>query len=306
MKSRVEELDLKGLRTSEGNKSIGKLLKWNEANIKNRLIGLICPIIFIIFWEFLAIRMNNPVVLPTFTSVLRILVNPTVSLLGIGSLGYNLFISFLRVFTGYLAAVVMAIPLGVLMGYNNTFYKLLSNFLGIFRPVPPLAWVPLVLAWFGITSMAIFFPIESGPVYIYLRNIRLSMVFIIFIGGFFPILTSTIYGVKNVRKSLIDATMTLGAKKHHILLKVIIPSAMPSIINGLRIGLGVAWMCLVSAEMLPGSIAGVGYLITHAYQLARTDVVISGMITIGVIGVSLDSLFRILEDTKYKWQKNVQ
>ncbi|KJF27673.1 ABC transporter permease [Clostridium aceticum] len=274
--------------------------------MKHRLITLICPIIFIVFWQFLAVKMNNPVVLPTFTSVLSILVNPTVSLLGIGSLGYNLFISFLRVFTGYLAAVIVAVPLGVLMGYNNTIYRLLSNFLGIFRPVPPLAWVPLVLAWFGITSMAIFFPIESGPAYIYLRNIRLSMVFIIFIGGFFPILTSTIYGVRNVRKSLIDATMTLGAKKHHILLKVIIPSAMPSIINGLRTGLGVAWMCLVSAEMLPGSIAGVGYLITHAYQLARTDVVISGMITIGIIGVLLDSLFRLLEDTKYKWQKNVQ
>ena len=282
--------------------------KSNRMNtrLKNRILSLIVPILFVIFWEILATIMDNPVVLPSFTSVLAILTNPTASLLNIGSLANNLFVSFLRVIVGYSFAVILGVPLGALMGYSPLANKMLSSFLGIFRPIPPLAWVPLVLAWFGISSMAMFYPSDSGQIYLYLRSLRLSMIFIIFIGAFFPILTSTIYGVTNVRKILVESTMTLGGTKKDIILKIIIPSAMPSIINGLRIGMGVAWMCLVSAEMLPGSVAGVGYLITHAYQLARTDIVISGMFTIGLVGVLLDSIFRLLEEKKYQWQKNVQ
>jgi NitT/TauT family transport system permease protein len=267
--------------------------------------SLVVPLLFILLWEIHANKINNPIILPSFSSVLAIIINPTESILGIGSLANNLFISFIRVLIGYTVAVLIAVPIGLIMGYNKLSYNLLSNFIGLFRPIPPLAWVPLVLAWFGVKSMTIFYPLDTGTVYLYLRNIRLSMVFIIFIGAFFPILTSTIYGVKNARKSLIDAARTLGAKEYQVIQKIIIPSAAPSIVNGLRIGLGVAWMCLVSAEMLPGSIAGVGYMITHAYVLARTDVVVCGMITIGAVGVLLDFFFRLLESKKFRWQKHI-
>ena len=164
-------------------------------------------------------------------------------------------------------------------------------------------WVPLVLAWFGMLSLADVFSVPIGPAYPYFHNIKLSMIFIIFIGGFYPVLTSAIHGVGLVPQTLTDAARVLGANQVDIFRKVLLPYAAPSIINGLRIGLGVSWMCLVSAEMLPGSLSGVGYLITHAYTVGRTDVVIAGMISIGLVGAVLDRIFRLYEDRKFVWKR---
>lgn len=94
----------------------------------------------------------------------------------------------------------------------------------------------------------------------------------------------------------------LGASERDIFFKILIPAAAPSILNGLRVGLAIGWSCLVGAEMLPGSMAGVGYLITHAYELARTDLVITGMICIGVTGVLLDSIFKIIALKYFSWK----
>ncbi len=279
--------------------------RYNRSIIKFT-IPFFIPLVFLGIWQIGANSIQNAIVLPQIKSVVSLLINPTVSLLSMGSLIDNITISLFRVLIGYFLAVLIAIPLGIIMGYKNLVYNMFNNFIGLFRPIPPLAWVPLVLAWFGVLSLANIFPVESGPIYLYLRNIQISMVFIIFIGGFFPIITSTIYGVKSVRKTLIDSARTLGANDWDILRKVILPAAAPSIVNGMRTGLGVAWMCLVSAEMLPGSISGVGYLITHAYTIARTDVVIAGMISIGAVGALLDFLFREYEDRKFTWQKSVR
>ncbi len=254
------------------------------------------------FWQGMSIVIDNKIILPGVNDVFLLLKNPTMSMIGMGSLVDNLTISLIRVLTGYTAAVLLAIPLGMLMGYSKTIFSLFHYFLGLFRPIPPLAWVPLMLAWFGVSSLAMFYPVQSGQIYIYLRNIQISMVVIIFIGAFFPILLSTIYGVQNVRKTLIESARTLGGNEFNIFTKILIPASAPSIVNGMRIGLGVAWMCLVSAEMLPGSISGVGYLIIHAYTVARTDVVIAGMISIGIVGVMLDSVFKSIEVKKFSWQ----
>ena len=129
------------------------------------------------------------------------------------------------------------------------------------------------------------------------------MVFIIFIGGFYPVLTSTIQGVRSVRTTLIDSARVLGAGEMAIFTKVLLPAAAPAIVTGMRMGLGVAWMCLVSAEMLPGSLSGIGYLITHAFTVARTDVVIAGMISIGVVGAAIDFIFRLFEERTFSWQR---
>jgi NitT/TauT family transport system permease protein len=161
----------------------------------------------------------------------------------------------------------------------------------------------LVTAWFGVSSLAGPLGLEQGQWYIYLSNLKFSMLFIIFIGAFYPILTSTIYGVKNVHQTLIEASRVLGADEWTIFRKVVLPAAMPSIVTGLRIGLGIAWMCLVSAEMLPGSLSGIGYLITHAYTLASTDIVIAGMVCIGVVGAFMDLIFRYVEEKKFTWQR---
>lgn len=264
---------------------------------------LIVPALFFLIWEAAARAVGNDIVLPPLGQVADLLIHPNENLISMGSLLSNVGISLVRVVCGYLLAIVIAVPLGVAMGYYSSLFTLFNAFLGMFRPIPPLAWVPLVLAWFGVASLSTMFNVPRGPLYYYLNNIKLSMLFIIFIGAFYPVLTSSIHGVRTVSRTLIDSARVLGASQSDIFRKILMPAAAPSIVNGMRIGLGVAWMCLVSAEMLPGSLSGVGYLITHAYTVGRTDVVIAGMISISVVGAILDYSFQWLEDKKYAWKR---
>lgn len=275
-------------------------MKW----IKKKLSQLILPILFLIGWQLLATKIDNRIILPSVSNVLKILTNPTQDLISIGSIYSNTFVSLIRVMIGYLLAVLLAVPIGILIGYSNNADNVLSPFLNLFRPIPPLAWVPLVLAWFGIMSLASIFNVGiRNPNYSLLNGIKISMIFIIFIGAFFPILTNTIYGIRSVRQTLIDSALVLGANKIDIFTKVLFSAALPSIFTGLRVGLGVAWMCLVSAEMLPGSIAGIGYMITHAYQVTRIDIVISGIIAISLMGAFFDFTFQMFERKYFKWQR---
>jgi len=265
--------------------------------------SLLIPVLFLVLWGYLAAYYENEIILPRVTQVFELLGHPSASLISMGSLATNVLVSLARVIAGYFFEALIAIPLGILMGYYGSVFNLLNGFLGLFRPIPPLAWVPLVLAWFGVASMATVLGIQMGKWYVYLNNLKLSMIFIIFIGAFYPILTSSIHGVRNVRKTLLDSARVLGASELSIFVKILFPAAAPSIVTGLRIGLGVGWMCLVSAEMLPGSISGIGYLITHAYTVARTDIVIAGMISIGMVGTLLDLVFRYVENKKFGWQR---
>jgi len=265
-------------------------------------LSLVAPALFLLFWHYASLRIDNPVVLPQIGEVLSLLLHPTENLLNMGSLVGNVTVSFVRVFGGYLLAVFVAVPLGLAMGYWSWLNRMLGLMAGLFRPIPPLSWIPLVLAWFGVASMATILGIEEGAWYPFFSNIKLSMLFIIFIGAFFPILVNTIGGVQSVRVTLIDAVRVLGASPWQIVRYVVLPYAAPQVFTGLRVGLGVAWMCLVSAEMMPGSISGVGYLITHAYTVAQTDIVIAGMIAIGVMGILIDSIFMLIERRAFQWQ----
>ena len=265
------------------------------------LLSLVAPALFLLFWHYASLRIDNPVVLPQIGEVLSLLLHPTENLLNMGSLVGNVTVSFVRVFGGYLLAVFVAVPLGLAMGYWSWLNRMLGLMAGLFRPIPPLSWIPLVLAWFGVASMATILGIEEAW-YPFFSNIKISMLFIIFIGAFFPILVNTIGGVQSVRVTLIDAVRVLGASPWQIVRYVVLPYAAPQVFTGLRVGLGVAWMCLVSAEMMPGSISGVGYLITHAYTVAQTDVVIAGMIAIGVMGIMIDSIFMLIERRAFQWQ----
>ncbi|MBW9223126.1 ABC transporter permease [Methanothermococcus sp. SCGC AD-155-E23] len=242
----------------------------------------IAPLLGLALWELLALWLNNPVVLPPVEEVIKVLINPQISILGTGTLLDNTLVSIKRVLSGFILAGAVGVPLGILMGYYPLVMDLFDIIIELLRPIPPLAWVPLALAWFGMGET--------------------SMLFIIFIGAFFPILLNTIAGVKGVPKILIETAQTLGAKEKDILLKVVIPASLPSILTGLRIGAGIAWMCVVAAEMLPGSSAGLGYLIMYAYSLSRMDVVIACMIVIGIIGLILDRGLRYIEDRYFKWR----
>ncbi|MDY4672197.1 MAG: ABC transporter permease [Desulfovibrio sp.] len=264
---------------------------------------LLVPVLFFIVWESMATLVGNSLILPPLEEIGALLAHPLDNVIAMGTLAGNIGISLVRVLCGYAAAVLLGVPLGVAMGYYAGLHRLLNLFLGMFRPIPPLAWVPLVLAWFGVRSLATAMGLPRSELYYYLNNLKISMLFIIFIGALFPILTSAVHGVQTVNRTLVDSARVLGASERDIFTKILLPAAAPSIVNGLRIGLGVAWMCLVSAEMLPGSLSGVGYLITHAYTVGRTDVVIAGMISISVVGALLDMAFQWIERRKYAWKQ---
>jgi len=255
-------------------------------NLMKLLKNITLPILGILAWEFLAIYLNNPVILPKVESVISILLNPGVGILGTGNLIENTIVSIERVLIGFFVAGAIAIPLGILMGYYSTVNELIDTTVELFRPIPPLAWVPLALAWFGIGET--------------------SMHFIIFIGAFFPILINTISGVKSVPIIMIEAAKTLGGSTRNILQSVVIPASSPDIVTGLRVGVGIAWMCVVAAEMLPGSDAGLGYLIMYAYSLSKMNVVVASMIIIGIIGLFLDRGLRFIENRYFSWKKMIK
>ena len=267
------------------------------------LLPCAAPLLVLIIWEIIAIELQNDVVLPTVGQVWIIFMHPNEDLLRLGSLLQNLGMSSVRVLCGYTAGLVLALPLGILMGHYKKVNRFMTPLVEILRPMPPLAWIPLVLAWFGVASFATMLGVEEGEWYIFLNNIKFSMLIIIFIGAFFPILLNTVYGVSSVRSTLIDSARVLGASERDIFMKILLPAAAPSIVTGMRLGLGVAWMCLVAAEMMPGSISGIGYVITHAYTVARTDIVIAGMVSIGAVGLALDAAFRYFEAKCFAWQR---
>lgn len=267
------------------------------------LLPFAAPLLVLIIWELIAIELKNDVVLPTVGQVWVLFLHPNEDLLRLGSLLQNLGMSSIRVLCGYSAGLVLALPLGILMGHYKKVNRFMTPLVEILRPMPPLAWIPLILAWFGVASFATMFGVEEGEWYVFFNNIKFSMLIIIFIGAFFPILLNTVYGVSSVRSTLIDSARVLGASERDIFTKILLPAAAPSIVTGMRLGLGVAWMCLVAAEMMPGSISGIGYVITHAYTVARTDIVIAGMVSIGAVGLALDAAFRYFEAKCFAWQR---
>jgi NitT/TauT family transport system permease protein len=257
---------------------------FRAGSLKGRsVLKILLPVAIIIGWEVLAIVLNNPFILPRIESVLVVLLNPTVDILGNGNLIDNALISLERVIAGFTVATALAIPLGIGMGRSTVIHELFDSVMQLLRPIPPLAWVPLALAWFkiGLTSM----------------------VFIIGMGAFFPILLNTLDGVRGVKKTWIEAAEILGAGERQILSRVILPGAAPTIWTGMRVGFGIAWMCVVAAEMMPGTNSGIGYLIISSYNWGQVQVIIAGIIVIGIIGIVVDYLFKLVDQRSFKWRE---
>jgi len=235
-----------------------------------------------VIWQILSVSINNNFILPGWNDIIPILFHPIDPLYGGASLFKNSIISLQRILIGFLIAAALAIPFGLLCGWSTSIEDNVNPIIQILRPVPPIAWMPLAIAWFQI---------GFG-----------SLTFIILIGSFFPILISTIEGVRTIRTRWLEVSETLGATTGEKFKTVVIPGALPSIWTGLRLAFGVAWMCLVAAEMLPGTSAGLGYLIMYAYNLGQIQVIIAGMIVIGVIGIVSDYLFRLGQTRFFSWQ----
>jgi NitT/TauT family transport system permease protein len=189
--------------------------------------------------------------------------------------------SALRVLAAWSIAAIIAIPLGLAIGWNRTFSDLTLPTLELLRPIPPIAWIPA-----GI----LFFP-----------NVEGSVVFICFVGAFFPILLNTVNGVKQIEQTHFRAARCLGAGQPEVFRDVVVRGAMPSIIVGLALGMGIAWMALVAAEMIAGQY-GLGYMIWRAYSLAQYPLIIVGMIAIGLIGAGMSVCIRLFGRKLTPWQ----
>ncbi len=189
--------------------------------------------------------------------------------------------SLKRVFIGFCVAAAAGICLGLALGI---FAKLRSGFLPIIellRPIPPIAWIPIAITFFGIGDS--------------------SSCFVIFIGAFYPIFTNTLLGVTEIPASYIDAAKLLGASNIKIYKQVIIPCALPSIFAGLTVGLGFAWACVVAAEMIAAH-SGLGYEIQLNRQLLQLDRVVAGMAVIGCIGYIMVGIMKWLENKLLPWK----
>jgi len=190
--------------------------------------------------------------------------------------------SLFRVTWGFTLAALLAIPLGLTLGWYRRGEMAFNPLAQILRPISPLAWIPLAILWFGIGD--------------------LSAIFLIFIGCFFPLLLTAMSAVHNIPAVYINAARNFGLSTPDFFARVLLPAAMPQFIVGMRITLGVAWLVVVAAEMIAVN-SGLGFLIVDARNAGnRYDLVVAGMLIIGIIGLLLDLGMRSLERVKsFRW-----
>jgi len=200
-----------------------------------------------------------------------------------GTLAEHIAASLMRVGTGFLLAVCVAVPLGLWMGWVRGAYSTLNPLFQILRPISPIAWIPIAILWFGVGN--------ASPIYL------------IFISSVFPMVVQTTVGVHTIEKRYLRAAENFGVSRRTLFTQVVIPAALPQVVVGMRIGLGVAWLVVVAAEMIALR-SGLGYMIMDSRNAGnRYDLVVAGMVIIGLIGLSLDAVMRMLERLKWvRWR----
>jgi NitT/TauT family transport system permease protein len=238
-----------------------------------RLLSFSATAVLLAVW-FLAARRQTSGLFPNPLQVLSGLGE----LLRHGLLAKYVIASLFRVTWGYLLAVVTAIPLGLLLGWYRRGGQALNPLLQLLRPISPLAWIPISILWFGVGDVA--------------------AIFLIFLASFLPLVVAAMNAVGNVPTTLLRAGRNFGLSNPRLLRNVILPAALPQLIVALRISLGVAWLVVVAAEMIAVN-SGLGFLIVDARNAGnRYDLVVAGMVMIGLIGLVLDAGIRQLEKMK--------
>jgi NitT/TauT family transport system permease protein len=254
-----------------------------KERLKRFLTPIFVPILLLIGWD-LAVRATGTMLVPSPKEVGMMLYDFAFG--GIyddtfsGSLWLHLWKSVTRVYGGFLLAALLGIPLGLLIGRIKFMRQLLDPTLQLLRPVPVTAWLPLSMIFFGI-----------GP------N---AAIFLVFLGAFYPIVFNTIFGVKAVEGRLFEAALMLGCTGSALFRQVVLPASMPSILNGLRLGHGFAWILIVVGEMT-GVPEGLGAVIMDGRMLSRTDLVIAGMAVIGIAGYLTDRILVLMNNYLLKW-----
>jgi NitT/TauT family transport system permease protein len=246
--------------------------------LKNALPSLTLIALLIALWWVVVVQTDS-LIFPTPWQV----VTGTLELAEDGTLWEHIGASLFRVGTGFLIAVLMAVPTGLWMGRVDGVYRTLNPLFQIMRPISPIAWIPLAILWFGVGDV--------------------SPIFLIFIAAVFPMIVQTASGVHTIERRYLHAADNFGVSRATLFRRVIVPAVLPEIVVGMRIGLGVAWLVVVAAEMIALR-SGLGYLIIDSRNAGnRYDLVIAGMIIIGLIGLLLDGAMRLLEGLKsVRWR----
>jgi NitT/TauT family transport system permease protein len=252
--------------------------------LPKKLMGLIIPALLLLWW-LLATAGGEDTLFPSPGEVLGVLSHPFADQISTGSLAWSSVVSLTRVAVGFLLAAAVGIPLGLLMGASSHARKLLSLMVEMARPLSAIALLPLSIVIFKARTVAQVLGLGHLVYQRHLFNeLQLGMIFILFWGGVFPIILGTMQGVRSVRGIHLEAASLLGAGRMFTFRHVLVPSALPDIYHGLRMGIGRCWMVIIAAEMLPGTNSGIGYLIRYSYQLSRYDIMLASIIIVALVG----------------------
>jgi sulfonate transport system permease protein len=263
--SEVSPVSINTLSTSAG--------RWSGYFI----VPLIVPLLLVVSWELLSRKgFIKPTILPPPSAIWAVFVEMLIS----GELLNHLCVSLWRVIKGFSAGAVLGLVVGVLIGLSPRIERALALITGLLRPIPIIAWVPVLILWMGIDEA--------------------SKITVIAIGSFWPVLLNVVHGIRNTDKKYVELATIFEKSRWTLLTKVVLPSALPSIFTGIRIGIGIAWMSVVGAELIAAS-SGVGYMIMYARELSQADVMLVGVISIGITGLLIDYVIRTLETRLLKW-----
>jgi len=268
---------------------------------RSRVLRVFSLVLFLALWELLGVFVRElPTPLETGTTFVQ-LITVGEPILG-RTLQEHTLASILVVLKGSLIGFALAIPLGVLMGWSRIAGDVLDQITELFRPIPPLAWIPLAFVLFRGLKDAGWFQVLMELLGTQMSVTSIVQIFVVFVGAFFPLLLNTIQGVKSVDRIYIEVARVAGATQMQIIRKVVLPAALPSIITGARVGLGVGWMCVVAAEMIGGSSSGVGLFIWVMYSVGGSSAaIVCGMIAIGMVGYVMNEGILALERRLIKW-----
>lgn len=238
---------------------------------------VVITLVIAVWWG--AVVYTDSAIFPTPWQV----VTGTMELVEDGSLWEHIGASLFRVGMGFGLAVLVAVPLGLWMGWVGGVYRTFNPIFQMLRPISPIAWIPLAILWFGVGDV--------------------SPIFLIFISSVFPMVVQTTSGVHTIERRYLRAAANFGVSRLVLFRRVVVPAVLPEIIVGMRIGIGVAWLVVVAAEMIALR-SGLGYLIMDSRNAGnRYDLVIASMIIIGLIGLLLDGTTRLLERLKtVRWR----
>lgn len=236
-------------------------------------------IVFLAVWE-LVCRAGwvDPIFLPPPSAVFA----KAMGMAGEGTLIGNVLASGRRVMIGFLAAITVAIPLGIMLGTSTYARAAFDPILSFLRPLPSMSWIPLSLLWFGITETQKYS--------------------IVFMGTFAPALVYVIEATRNIDPLLIRAAQNLGASRWQVMKEVILPGSLPQILSGMKVILGLAWTCVISAELVAAR-EGLGFLIMNGKEFFQTEVVVLGMLLISITVLVTDFVLRIIENWVLRWQR---